>query len=154
MYDCVRVCVRVYVCIECEAVHVCGGFTSLFKTRSHSLTSPRSLTHFHSLPLPLTHTETARAQQLAADVGAAKQAEKDALAKLAAVKSALEAEQQLAAKRGGQVSELASQVESLKSTLGSVSRDSRDSQALNSLTAQLSERDDKISVSWLLLFCF
>lgn len=68
------------------------------------------------------------------------------MAKLAAAKSALEAEQQLAAKRGSQVNELASQVESLKSTLGSVSRDAADSKAMASLTAQLSERDDKIAV--------
>jgi hypothetical protein len=72
----------------------------------------------------------------------------EALAKLAAAKSALEAEQQLAAKRGSQVNELASQVESLKATLGSVSQKATDSQALTSLTAQLSERDDKIAVSW------
>jgi hypothetical protein len=71
----------------------------------------------------------------------------DALAKFAAAKSALEAEQQLAAKRGGQVNELASQVESLKATLGSVSQKASDSQALTSLTAQLSERDSKIAVS-------
>lgn len=73
----------------------------------------------------------------------------DALAKLAAAKSALEAEQQLAAKRGSQVNELAGQVESLKATLGSVSQRATDSQALTSLTEQLSERDDKIAVSFL-----
>ncbi len=70
----------------------------------------------------------------------------DALAKLAAAKSAREAEQQLAAKRGGQVNELASQVESLKATLGSVSQKANDSSAVTSLTAQLSERDSKIAV--------
>lgn len=53
----------------------------------------------------------------------------------------------MAAKRGGQVNELASQVESLKATLGSVSQKASDSQALTSLTAQLSERDSKIAVS-------
>lgn len=69
------------------------------------------------------------------------------MAKLAAAKSALEAEQQLAAQRGSQVNELAEQVESFKVTLGNMSNRATDSQALSSLTAQLSERDDKIAVS-------
>jgi flagellar biosynthesis/type III secretory pathway chaperone len=74
----------------------------------------------------------------------------DALAKLAAAKSALEAEQQLTAKRGSQVNELASQVESLKATLGTVNQRASDGPAMASLTAQLSDRDDKIAVSRLL----
>jgi hypothetical protein len=77
----------------------------------------------------------------------------DALAKLAAAKSALEAEQQLTAKRGSQVNELASQVESLKATLGTVSQRAADGPAMSSLTAQLSDRDEKIAVSRLHGFC-
>jgi hypothetical protein len=59
----------------------------------------------------------------------------------------------LAAQRGSQVNELAEQVESFKVTLGNMSNRATDSQALSSLTAQLSDRDDKIAVrSCVLLF--
>jgi hypothetical protein len=63
-------------------------------------------------------TETARAQQLALEVQNSRNAEKEALAKLAAAKAALEAEQQLAAKRANQVNELALQISGLQVRAG------------------------------------
>lgn len=62
-------------------------------------------------------TETARAQKLAGEIGAAKEAEKTALAKLAAAQTALEDQQKLASQRGGQVQHLSNQIDSFRTTM-------------------------------------
>lgn len=67
-------------------------------------------------------TETARAQKLAGEIGSAKEAEKTALAKLAAAQAALEDQQKLASQRGGQVQHLSSQIDSLKATMANMTK--------------------------------
>lgn len=67
-------------------------------------------------------TETARAQQLAGEIQAAKDAEKTALAKLSAAHAALEDQQKLASERGGQVQHMTSQIQGLKATIASMTQ--------------------------------
>lgn len=93
-------------------------------------------------------TETARAQQLAAQMGAAKEAEKEALAKLSAAQVALQDASQLAASRGSQVEALSAQLDALKASVATMSQGQQQGQQQPGadVSVQLAQRDATIKV--------